>query len=122
MIKNINSSSPHLFVAGGSSGGLPWVGASQNPIQGVIRVNGADMEVYDGNGWVKIYMNDASVGLNKSADVAISWAIRKMEEEQEWQKLAECNQAVKIALDNLEQARRQVNITAKLAREYDTTS
>jgi hypothetical protein len=34
--------------------------------------------------------------------------------------LAKDNRAVKIALDNLEQARRQLNITAKLAREYDT--
>jgi hypothetical protein len=119
MIKNLNSSSPHVFVSGGSSGGLPWVAASSNPIHGMVRVNGSEMEVFDGNGWVKIYTNDASIGLNKNADDAISWAIQKMQEEQEWQKLAESNQAVKIALDNLEQARRQVDITAKLAREYE---
>jgi hypothetical protein len=39
-----------------------------------------------------------------------------------WESLAKDNQAVKIALNNLEQARRQVDITAKLAREYETTS
>jgi hypothetical protein len=119
MIKNLNSSSPYVFVSGGSSGGLPWVPPSSNPVQGMVRVTGSDMEVYDGNGWVKIYMNDATVGLNKSADDAIAWAIQKMEEEKRWQELAESNQAVKLALDNLEQARRQVDITAKLAREYE---
>jgi len=39
-----------------------------------------------------------------------------------WKSLANDNKAVKIALDNLEQARQQLDITAKLAREYDTTS
>jgi hypothetical protein len=45
-----------------------------------------------------------------------------MEKEQEWQKLAESNKAVKIALDNLEEARRQLSITAELAREYEQTT
>jgi hypothetical protein len=39
-----------------------------------------------------------------------------------WQSLAKDNKAVKIALDNLEQARQQLDITAKLSREYETTS
>lgn len=119
MIKNLNSSSPHVFVSGGSNGGLPWVAPSPNPVQGMVRITGSDMEVYDGNGWAKIYMNDATVSLNKNADDAIAWAIRKMEEEKEWQELAESNQAVKLALENLEQARRQVDVTAKLARDYE---
>lgn len=121
MIKNLYSSSPNLVVAGGSSGSLPWVGTSNNPIQGMVRINGSNMEVYDGSGWVTIHMNDTSIGLNKDADNAISWAIQKMREEKEWQELAESNQAVKIALDNLEQARKQLDITAKLAREYETS-
>ena len=122
MIGNISSSSPHVSVSGGSSGGLPWVAPSSNPIQGMVRITGSEMEVYDGNGWCKIWMNDSYIGLNKSADDAIAWAIKKMEEEKQWQELAESNQAVKIALDNLEQARRQVDITAKLAREHEPTN
>jgi hypothetical protein len=39
-----------------------------------------------------------------------------------WQSLATDNKAVKIALDNLEQARQQLDITAKLAREYEQTT
>jgi hypothetical protein len=34
--------------------------------------------------------------------------------------LAKENKAVKIALENLEQARQQLTVTAQLAREYDT--
>ena len=123
MINSVTSSSPHLFASGGGS--LPYVSQNySNPMQGMLRINGSEMEVFDGNGWQKIYANHANVGLSGPASSAIDWAIKKMEEEKEWRQLAEKNQAVKIALDNLEQARQQVDIIAKLAREYDaeTTS
>lgn len=123
MIGSITSSSQHIFAAGGSS--LPYVSSNMtNPMQGMLRLNGSEMEVFDGMTWLKIYPGSANVGMTGPANAAIDWAIKKMEEEKEWQKLAEKNQAVKIALDNLEQARQQVDIIAKLAREYDaeTTS
>ena len=122
MIRSVTSSSPHLYTAGGGSS-FPYVSYNpSNPIQGMLRINGSDMEVFDGNSWIKMYMSNADVGLSGSANSAIDWAIKKMEQEKEWQQLAEKNQAVKIALDNLEQARRQLDITAKLAREYEQTS
>ena len=91
-------------------------------MQGMLRLNGSEMEVFDGMTWLKIYPGSANVGMTGPANAAIDWAIKKMEEEKELQKLAEKNQAVKIALDNLEQARQQVDIIAKLAREHETTS
>jgi hypothetical protein len=119
MIKSITTSSPHLYGAGGGS--FPYVSCNPgNPAQGMIRINGSDMEVFDGTVWLKMYMNNVDIGLSSSANSAIDWAIERMEEEQEWQKLAESNKAVKIALDNLEEARRQLSITATLAREHDT--
>jgi dipeptidase len=118
MIKSVTSFSQHLYAAGGSS--LPYVSSNiSNPIQGMLRINGSEMEVFDGSGWVKIYMSDANVGLSGPANSAIDWAIQKMEEEKEWEKLAESNQAVKIALEHLNKAREQLDITAKLAREYE---
>ena len=49
--------------------------------------------------------------------------ISRFEElKKEYENLAKTNQAVKIALDNLEQARQQLNITATLAREYEQTT
>ena len=119
MIKNVTSSSQHLYAAGGSS--LPYVSSNMsNPMQGMVRINGSEMEVFDGTAWMKIYMSDAHVGLSGPANSAIDWAIQRMEEEKEWKKLAESNQSVKIALENLNKAREQLDITAKLAREYDT--
>lgn len=119
MLKSITSSSPHLYAAGGSS--LPFVSYNpNNPIQGMLRINGSEMEVFDGSSWVRMFMGNADIGLNGSANAAIDWAIKKMNEEKKWQELSESNQAVKIALDNLEKARQQLDITAKLAREHDT--
>lgn len=118
MINSIASSSPHIYAAGGGS--LPYVSHNpNNPIQGMIRVNGTDMEVYDGTVWQRIYMNNANIGLNNEADNAINWAIKRMREEQEWYKLASNNEAVRIALEQLEQAREKLELTAILAREYD---
>ena len=121
MIKTVTSSSPHMYAAGSST--LPYVSYNpSNPAQGMLRLNGSDMEVFDGSSWVKIYLSNADIGLNGAANSAIDWAIKKMEEEKAWKELAEKNQAVKIALDNLEQARQQVDIVAKLAREYEQTT
>ena len=80
------------------------------------------MEVFDGNNWMQLNMGSASVGLSPEAESLLDWAREKRKEELAWESLAKDNQAVKIALDNLEQARRQLDITAKLAREYDTTT
>ena len=121
MIRTVISSGSHIYAAGGSS--LPYISPNpNNPIQGMLRVNGSDMEVFDGNSWMKLYLSDANIGLNNSANEAIDWAIKRMEQEKEWEELAATNHAVKIALDNLNKAREQLDITAKLAREYEQST
>jgi hypothetical protein len=121
MINTVTSSSQHLYAAGGSS--MPYVSMNHNnPSQGMLRLNGSDMEVFDGNTWMKIYASSANVGLNTEAEQAISWAIKQMKQEQEWYKLASTNQAVRIALDQLEQAKTRLELTTILAREYDETT
>jgi hypothetical protein len=114
---NAYSTSPHIVAAGG---GLTYVGSNpSNPLQGMLRLNGSNMEVFDGSYW-KHVDTSVSVGLSGAADSAIEWAIKRMEEERQWAELAKENKAVKIALENLEQARQQLAVTAQLAREYDT--
>ena len=87
-----------------------------------MRVNGSEMEVFDGHSWLKVYSGSANVGLNSAASAAIDWAIKKMTQEQEIAALATKNKAVQIALDHLAEAQRQLEVTAQLARDYDTTS
>ena len=121
MINTITSSSQHLYASGGSS--LPYVSVTHNnPSQGMLRLNGSNMEVFDGTAWKQIYLGSANVGLNTEAEQAISWAIKQMKQEKEWYELATTNQAVRIALDQLEQARTRVELTAILARDYEQTT
>lgn len=122
MIKGINSSSRYITVSGGSPSNTyispGAVGA------GMIRWNSNMncMEVNDGNIWKTIEMSYASVELTPDAESLLEWARKKRNEETTLRALAEKNTAVKIALDNVEQAQQQLDITAHLARDYETTS
>jgi hypothetical protein len=118
MIISVTSSSPHIYAAGGGS--LPYVSHnSNNPAQGMLRMNGSDMEVFDGSCWMKIYIGNADIGLNGDANAAISWAIKRQKQEEEWYRLASNSEAVRIALEQLEQARQRLELTAILARDYE---
>jgi len=123
MIKNITSSGRYVQVSGGGSS--TYVN-SYSGLQGVgnMRYNTSNqcMEVFDGNNWITIAMDYATVGLNGEAESLLDWARQKRDEEFAWKALAEKNQAVKIALENVEKAKQQLNITAKLAREYEQTT
>lgn len=79
------------------------------------------MEVFDGNNWTQLNMGSVSVGLNSEAESLLDWARKKRDEELAWESLAKENQAVKIALENLNKAKEQLEVTAKLAREYEQT-
>lgn len=123
MLKDITASGRYVQVSGG--GANTYVNGYSG-LQGVgnMRYNTSNqcMEVFDGNNWIQLAMGYSSVGLTGEAESLLDWARSKRDEEIAWKALAEKNAAVKIALDNLEEARRQVDITAKLAREYETTT
>lgn len=123
MIKNITASGRYVQVSGGGSGNYI---NGHSGLQGVgnMRYNTStqQMEVFDGSNWIMLNMDYATVGLNGDAESLLDWARQKRNEELAWESLAKDNQAVKIALDNLEKAKRQLDVTAKLAREYETTT
>jgi hypothetical protein len=123
MLQDITSSSRYVIAYGGGSSSLPYVPSNpNNPIQGMIRVQNQNIQIFDGSSWINMTQSIGGVGLTPEAESLLDWARKKRDEEIVWESLAKENQAVKIALDNLEQARKQLNITAKLAREYETTS
>jgi hypothetical protein len=111
-----------ITVSGGNTA-LPYVGPNiQNPMTGMMRINGTEIEVFNGSSWQQLATSYATVGLDQDVLDIVQWARKKRDEEMMWQSLAKDNKAVKIALDNLEQARQQLDITSKLAREHETTS
>ena len=121
MIKGLQGISGVTVTGGNTS--LPYVNPnSNNPMTGMLRVHNTDIEVFTGSNWQTISSSYATVSLDQDVLDLVQWARKKRDEEMDWQSLAKENQAVKIALENVEQAKRQLDVTAKLAREYETTS
>ena len=123
MIKNITPIGRYITVSGGNSS--TYVnGYSGAQGVGNMRFNTStqNMEVFDGSSWITLNMDHASVGLNGDAESLLDWAREKRNEEMKWYSLASSNEAVRIALEQLEQAKTRLELTAILSRDYETTS
>lgn len=122
MIDHVYGGSSYLTVSS-TTGSTPYINPSQ-PMTGMLRFNGSNssMEVYDGNGWQRVGGGSAMIDLSPQAQSIMQWAEKKMEDELAYKELAEKSSAVKIALDNLAEAQRQLELTAHLARDYEETT
>ena len=113
MIKGLMGTCGVTVSAGNTT--VPYINQNHsNPMQGMIRVWGSDMQVFDGSAWMNLSTSYATVTLDQDILDIIQWARKARDAEMMWQSLAKDNKAVKIALENLEQARQQLDITAKL--------
>lgn len=119
MISNIFPTGKYMQVSGGTAS--TYIN-NYSGSQGVgnMRYNTGNqrMEVFDGNNWTQLNMATSSVGLSSEAEALLDWARNKRDEESYWESLAKDNEAVKIALENLEKAKQQLKITATLARDH----
>ena len=59
----------------------------------------------------------ADVTLTTMSQLAVTWAIEKMQEEDQVKKIAETNKSVAIALENLNTAKQQLAVTIFLSKE-----
>ena len=85
MIKGLQGSA-HVVVNGGDTT-VPYVNSNaNNPIQGMLRVNGTNMQVFDGTNWIMMNASYATVALSPTTEEAIDWAKRKMQEEKDLHK------------------------------------
>jgi hypothetical protein len=66
-----------VMVTGGSSN--PYINMS-NPSAGMVRYNGSNMEVYDGNSWLSIGSHQ-TVQLDARTQQILEWAEKRMMEE-----------------------------------------
>ena len=121
MIKGLQGISG-ITVTGGNTS-LPYVNSNpDNPMTGMLRVHNTDIEVFTGSNWQMLSTSYATVGLDQDVLDLVQWARKKRDEENEWYKLASSNEAVRIALEQLEQAKTRLELTAILSREYETTN
>ena len=111
-----------IRVDGGNTS-VPYVNQNvSNPMQGMIRVWGTDMQVFDGTSWITMNTSYATVGLDPVTQEVIDWVKQKMQEEKELHRLSKENSAVRLALENLKRAREQLDVTIILSKEHEKST
>lgn len=120
MIKNLSTIGKYMYVHGGNASTYT---NNHSGSQGVgnVRYNTStqQLEVWDGDSWVMIAMDNPVIGLNPDAESLLDWIKKQRDEEAEWERLAEHNKSMRKALDNVMESRRQAVITAKLVRNHE---
>lgn len=120
MIKGIIGG-PGLVVGGGMTN-LPYVPTNaSNPIQGMIRVNNSDVQVFDGSTWVTMGSSYANVELTPYVQDLLKWveaqrtiAFNRMEAVRQ-------NPALSKAFEAIARAEANFDILAKFV-EHDHDS
>jgi len=125
MIANVTANGGSLLWVSTGGSTMPYINMNA-PSSGMMRWNGNNnsIEVFDGstNLWQQMYGKTADIQLSPQIQAVVNWAHLRMKEESEWEKLAETNDAVKIALENMKKAKQQLDITAKLVKEHNEST
>jgi hypothetical protein len=130
MIKGL-AGSQGVIVNGGNTA-LPYVtmssGAMGNPMQGMLRLYGSDMQVYDGSTWVTLPTSYATIELDSETRNLLDYVREQRKEELQLKALISGHNhpAVRIAQENLnkvmeelDRAKQQLKATVILSKEYE---
>lgn len=120
MIDNIYSNSKYLIANGGT--GATYISNYSGTLgAGNVRFNSSiqKFEVCDGATWIAVNGGIASLGLSADAERCLDYVGKLMIEEREYEKLAETNEAVRIAVENVKKAQSQLKATAILAKDHE---
>ena len=72
MIKGLMGSQG-VVVSGGNTS-LPYIPMNnENPIQGMLRVHGTDIQVFNGSGWTQLATSYATVELDGNTQSLLKW-------------------------------------------------
>jgi hypothetical protein len=97
---------------------------NQSGAQGVgnlrFNTNTQTMEVYDGNMWRPLNVNNPRLGLTPYAEELLDWAEKKMREELELKALAETNSTIKDLIDTIMQKQEQLEMVKILIKKEVT--
>lgn len=110
------------IVVNGGNTSLPYVnmssGSMSNPMQGMMRINGSDIQVFDGSSWITLSSSYATVELNGEVQSIIQWAREERNKQLERTKLIKDNPALQKALEAIERAEANFDLLAKFV-EHD---
>ena len=117
MIKGLMGNQGIIVSAGNTS--LPYVGPNtSNPMTGMIRINGTEMEVFTGNGWQMLSTSYATVSLDQDTQDLLQWARAQRTMALNRMTLAQNNPALMKALEAVKRAEDNFELLSKFV-EYD---
>jgi len=100
-------------VNGGNTS-VPYVHQNvSNPMQGMIRVWGSDMQVFDGTAWVTMSTSYATVELNGDSQALLSWARGERDKQTKREQLVQDNPALQKAMQAIRRAEANFDILSK---------
>jgi hypothetical protein len=102
-----------VTVSGGNTS-LPYISSNaNNPIQGMIRINNTELEVFNGTGWQQLPSSYATVTLDQDILDIIQWARTQRQLELNRATLIANNPALEIAYQAVLRAEQNFDILSK---------
>ena len=112
MIKGLTGTGGVTVSAGNTS--VPYVNMDINkPMQGMIRVWGSDMQVFDGSSWMNMSTSYATVSLDQETQDLLQWARTQRQLEMNRTTLIENNPALEKAYKAILRAEQNFDILSK---------
>ncbi len=107
-------------VVSGSSTSVPYVNQNtNNPMQGMIRVWGTDMQVYDGNSWLTMSTSYSTVELDGNTQSLLKWVEAQRTMSMKRMEAVQKNPALTKAFEAIARAEANFDILAKFV-EHDS--
>ena len=95
-------------VSGGDTS-VPYINMyTENPMQGMMRIWGTDLQVFDNTGWKTLPSSYATATLDEYTLELLDWARKKKMEEEVLLSLPNDNPAVKIARENINRIKQEL--------------
>jgi hypothetical protein len=106
-------------IVGGGNTSVPYINMNtSNPMQGMIRVWGNDMQVFDGTSWMNMSTSYATVSLDADSQDLLQWARTQRQLELNRATLVKNNPALKKAYEAVKRAEDNFDILSKFV-EHD---
>jgi hypothetical protein len=107
-----------LVVNGGNTS-VPYINQNpNNPMQGMIRVSGSDMQVFDGHNWMHLSSSYATVELDPNTQSLLNWVEAQRTMSFKRMEAVQRNPALTKAFEAIARAEANFDILAKFV-EHD---
>ena len=106
-----------ITVQGGNTS-VPYVNQNNsNPMQGMVRIYGSDMQVFDGTAWVTMTTSYATVELNGESQTLLQWTRTERDKQLKREQLVKDNPSLTKAHEAIMRAEANFDILAKFVED-----